>query len=191
VVVTALKELPRGRVEVQLDGAAWRVLPSDAVVRAGLRVGHTLDRPAARTLARELRRTGALRRAARALATRDRSRRALDERLERAGVTAAARADALAALERSGVIDDGRTARSRADGLASRGYGDAAIRETLEREGIPADIATASVAELEPERERARRLLGRAGGPRELRRLAARGFEPDLLADLARFADSP
>lgn len=192
MVVTALRELPRGRVEVQLDGRAWRVLPADAVVRAGLGVGRTLDRAAARELARELRRASALQRATRALAARDRSRHALDERLERAGVPAATRDEALGVLERAGLVDDARTARSRAEGLAARGYGDAAIRETLEREGLGAGIAAEAVVALEPERTRARRLLTAGGGGlRGLRRLAARGFDPDTLADLGGFADPP
>ncbi len=191
MVVTGLRELPRGRVEVHLDGASWRVLPVDAVVRAGLGVGRPLDRPTARALARELRRAGALRRATRALTARDRSRRALDERLERAGVPAAARGEALDALEQAGLVDDARTGRLRADGLAARGYGDAAIRVTLEREGVGGDTVAEVMTSLEPERERAQRLLGSNPGPRELRRLAARGFDPDTLADIGAFADSP
>ena len=53
--VTALHERPRGRVEIQLDGAPWRLVPADAVVRSGLSVGRALDRETARTLGRELR----------------------------------------------------------------------------------------------------------------------------------------
>jgi SOS response regulatory protein OraA/RecX len=191
MVVTALRELPRGRVEVQLDGDPWRTLPADAVVQAGLGVGRPLDRPTARALARELRRSGALRRATRALAARDRSRDALDARLARAGVTAAAREEALGALERAGLVDDGRVARSRAESLAERGYGDAAIRAALEREQVPDAAASDALAALAPERERARALLAGGAGPRELRRLAARGFDPETLAELAGFADAP
>ena len=44
--------------------------------------GRPLDRETARSLARELRRAGALARATRALASRDRSRRALEQRLD-------------------------------------------------------------------------------------------------------------
>lgn len=191
MIVTALRELPRGRVEVQLDGEPWRTLPADVVVRAELFVGRALDRPAARTLARELRRSGALRRATRALAAHDRSRRTLDERLARAGVTAAAREEALGALERAGIVDDARVARSRAQALAERGYGDAAIRSALEREGIPDAAAAAALTALEPESERARALLARGAGPREVRRLAARGFDAEMLTELAGFADAP
>ncbi|HET7567186.1 MAG TPA: RecX family transcriptional regulator [Gaiellaceae bacterium] len=191
MVVTALRELPRGRVEVQLDGEPWRTLPADAVVRAGLGVGRALDRPTARTLARELRRSGALRRATRALAVRDRSRGALEERLTRAGVTPAAREEALGALERAGLVDDARVARSRAESLAERGYGDVAIREALEREHVPEAVAADAVASLTPEPERARSLLAGGAGPRELRRLAARGFDPETLAELSGFADAP
>src|SRR2546423_10464253 len=101
-IVTALRERPRGRVEIELDGARWRLVPTDAVVRAGLAVGRPLDRETARSLARELRRSRALGAAARALRHRDLSRRRLEERLARQGAPAGARDEALAALERAG-----------------------------------------------------------------------------------------
>ncbi len=87
--------------------------------------------------------------ATRALAARDRSRRALEQRLERAGVPAATRDEALGALERVGLVDDARVARTRAAALAGRGYGDAAIRFDLEREGLPAEAVADAVAALE------------------------------------------
>jgi SOS response regulatory protein OraA/RecX len=189
--ITALRERRRDRVEIELDGERWRTVPVAAVVRAGLAVGQALDRPAARALARELRRAAAIGGATRALAARDRSRAALDERLARAGVPAAARADALDGLERAGLVDDARLARSRAQALAERGYGDAAIRARLAREGVPDHLSREAVDVLEPERDRARRLTdGEGGTPRALRRLASRGFDRDTLADLAAFADS-
>ncbi|HKI92903.1 MAG TPA: RecX family transcriptional regulator [Gaiellaceae bacterium] len=189
MVVTALLERPRGRVEVELDGAPWRVLPVDVVVRAELAVGRTLDRATARILAQELRRADALARATRALAARDRSRRALEQRLERAGVPDATRDDALGALERVGLVDDARVARTRAATLAGRGYGDAAIRFDLEREGLSAEAIAEAVAGIDSEPERARRLLDQGGcTPRTLRRLAARGFDAATLEDLGGFA---
>ncbi|MGH3055676.1 MAG: hypothetical protein ACRDL7_11935, partial [Gaiellaceae bacterium] len=68
-IVTGLRERKRGRVAVELDGRPWRVLPADAVVRAGLAVGRPLDRQKARELGREVRRASALAAAARSLAT--------------------------------------------------------------------------------------------------------------------------
>src|SRR5205807_9029931 len=97
--VTSLRERKRGKVEVELDGEPWRVLPAAVVVRAELRVGRRLDRESARLLARELRRAEALARATRALASRDRSRGELEARLDAAGVSATAREDALSSLE--------------------------------------------------------------------------------------------
>ncbi len=188
--VTALRERPRGRVAVELDGAPWRVLPADAVVRAGLAVGRPLDRELARELARALRRARALARAARALAPRDRSRGELEQRLELARVPAAVRVEALDSLELAGLVDDARVARSRAEALAARGYGDAAIRDDLLRRGIGPDERSAALAALQPEAERARLLLARHGRePVALRRLAARGFDPDIVRELAAFAD--
>jgi hypothetical protein len=46
-VVTALHKRPRGRVEIQLDGSPWRLVPANAVVRSGLQVGRALDRETA------------------------------------------------------------------------------------------------------------------------------------------------
>ncbi|HLY93750.1 MAG TPA: RecX family transcriptional regulator [Gaiellaceae bacterium] len=184
--VTALRELPRGKVDVELDGGPWRRMPVDAVVGAGLMVGRTLDRETARTLARELRRSGALARATRALAARDRSRSALDERLAAAGVAAEPRREALETLERAGLVDDARFAAGRAAALAERGHGDASIRFDLERQGLSDELVADALAALEPERERARRLAERRGrGPKTARWLAARGFEPDTVEEVA------
>jgi SOS response regulatory protein OraA/RecX len=184
--VTGLRDRKRGRVAVELDGRPWRVLPADAVVRTGLAVGRPLDRPAARELAREVRRAKALAAATRSLATSDRSQRAVEQRLKRAGHSTAAREEALVALGRAGLVDDVRLAESRAELLARRGYGDRAIRADLRRRLVPDETAAAAVAALEPELDRARRLLeGESVTPARLRRLSTRGFSRDTLDDVA------
>ena len=186
LIVTALRERKRGRVAVELDGRAWRVLPTDAVVRAGLTVGRPLDRPTARELAREVRRAKALAAATRSLAASDRSQRALEQRLARAGHSAAAREDAIASLARAGAIDDARLAESRSELLARRGYGDAAIRVDLRRRQIAPEVAAGAVAALEPELERLRRAIeNESVTPALLRRLAGRGFSRDTLDEVA------
>jgi regulatory protein len=183
-VVTALRERPRGRVEVELDGVQWRVVPAGAVVRAGLVVGRSLDRETARTLGRELRRARALDVAARALRYRDHSRRSLEERLARRDVRPDASDAALAALERAGLVDDARVASTRAGTLAERGYGDAAIRFDLERQGLAGELVEGAVAALVPERDRARRLVERRGAdPKTARWLAGRGFDAASVED--------
>jgi SOS response regulatory protein OraA/RecX len=175
--VTALRDDRRGRVAVELDGAPWRVLPVDVVVRASLAEGHSLDRAALRVLRRELRRAEALHVAGRALRHRDLSRRRLAERLERAAVPPAAAAESLAALERAGAVDDARVARVRAHALADRGYGDEAIRHRLLTEGLDEGLVGDALAELPGEAERAAPLIARRGaGPRTARYLAGRGF---------------
>ena len=192
--VTGLREDRRGRVAVELDGAPWRVLPADVVVRAELAEGRALDRAALRVLRRELRRAEALGIAARALRPRELSEARLAERLERAAVAPAARTEALAALGRAGLVDDGRYAHNRARALAGRGYGDAAIATDLERNGVSGELVTEAIEALEPEAERARELVGRRGpGPRTARYLAARGFGEDALEAAlgARFANDP
>jgi SOS response regulatory protein OraA/RecX len=192
VRVTRLRERRRSRVEVELDGAPWRVLPVDAVARCGLRVGRELDRETARALARELRRSRALERATRLLAAGDRSRHELRERLAGAHVPAAAREEALDALERAGLLDEERLASDRAATLARRGYGDAGVRADLARRGLPADAIAAALAGLPSERERIGDLLGHEGPtPQQVRRLAARGFSRETLDELAVFAHEP
>jgi SOS response regulatory protein OraA/RecX len=184
--VTALRERKRGRVAVDLDGQPWRVLPADAVVRAGLAVGRRLDRATARELGREVRRAKALSAATRSLAASDRSERALAQGLTRAGHSAAAREAALAALGNAGLVDDARLAETRAGVLARRGYGDAAIRADLRRRMVASETAADAVAGLEPELERARGLLRGENVTRaSLRRLAGRGFSRDTLEEVA------
>jgi SOS response regulatory protein OraA/RecX len=186
LIVTALRERKRNRVAVELDGRPWRVLPTDAVVRAGLAVGRPLDRHTARELAREVRRARALAQATRTLATSGRSRRELERRLTLAGHAGAAREEALATLDRAGLVDDARLAEDRAELLARRGYGDAAIRADLRRRLVEPEAAAAAVAALEPEPERLRRLLeAQSVTPALLRRLAGRGFSRDALDDVA------
>ncbi len=184
--VTALRERKRGRVAVELDGRPWRVLPADAVVRAGLAVGRRIDRPRARELAREVRRASALAAATRSLAASHRSQRALEQRLARAGHSSAAREEAIATLSRTGLLDDARLAESRAELLARRGYGDSAIRADLLRLLLSPNTAADALASLEPELERARRQLeGQNVTPALLRRLAGRGFSRDTLEEVA------
>lgn len=185
-VVTRLGERKRGKVEVELDGEPWRVLPAAAVVRAELRVGRRLDRESARLLARELRRAEAMSRATRALSARDRSRGELEARLDAAGVSGSARDEALGSLEASGLLDDARVAESRARDMARRGYGNAAIRSDLRLKRIESETITAALDELEPEAERAARVLnGDEQTPKVLRRLAARGFSRETIEELA------
>ena len=184
--VTSLRERKRGKVEVELDGEPWRVLPAAVVVRAELRVGRRLDRESARLLARELRRAEALARATRALSSRDRSRGELTARLEDAGISETAREEALSSLEAAGLLDDTRVAESRARELARRGYGDSAIRSDLRLRRISSETVAAAIEGLEPEAERVLRALGgKERTPTMLRRLASRGFSRETLEDLA------
>jgi SOS response regulatory protein OraA/RecX len=184
--VTGLRARKVDRVAVELDGKPWRLLPADVVVRAGLRAGRRLDRPIARRLARELRRAKALKAATRSLAATGRSQRDLEQRLARAGHSAEARDGAIAALCGAGLLDDVRLAESRAEVLARRGYGDMGIRIDLERRLIPAELAADAVAALEPELDRARRLItGQTVTPALMRRMSGRGFSRETLEQVA------
>jgi SOS response regulatory protein OraA/RecX len=189
-VISALRERPRGRVEVYLDGASWRLVPADAVVRTGLVVGRALDRETARALARELRRSEALSVALRALRHRDHSRSRLEARLAERGTSTATVEGALETLERAGLVDDARVGAARAQELAGRGFGDAAIRFALEGEGLAAEVVDDALAILDSESERARTLLDARGRtPKTVRWLAAKGFDAATLEDLGGFAD--
>jgi regulatory protein len=123
--------------------------------------------------------------ALRALRHHDRSAAELEARLESRGVPDAERAELLATLERLGYVDDARYARSRAASLAERHSGDALIRHDLEGRGLAAEVVEATLAELEPERERAARAVAKRGpGVKTARWLAARGFGADSLEAL-------
>jgi regulatory protein len=125
------------------------------------------------------RKTEAVDAAVRLLKHGDRSRAELDTRLTAKGIDTEALSDALETLERVGAFDDSRTASLRAATLAERGYGDAWIRAELERRQLPAEAA---LAELEPERERAGRIVAqKGGGAATARYLARRGFDEDTV----------
>jgi SOS response regulatory protein OraA/RecX len=192
--VTGLRDDRRGRVAVELDGAPWRTLPVDVVARAGLAEGRALDRPALRLLRQELRRAEALAVAGRALRRQDLSERGIADRLARASVAPAVMEESLAVLSRAGLIDDGRFAGSRAASLAERGYGDAAIRHDLERQGVGSALIQEALDSLEAETERARRLVAHRGpGARTARYLAGKGFGEEAVeaAAGADFASDP
>jgi regulatory protein len=180
--VTGLTEQRGGRVAVEVEGAPWRTIPLDAAVGAELRVGVELDRPRLRAVRRELRRTEALAWLVRALRRRDLSRRALEQRLDRAGFTAEEQRATLATLERAGLVDDERFAVARAEALAERAYGDEAIRWRLEQEGVEPEPASRAIASLVPERDRAAAVVERRGGGRATAAyLARRGFADDAV----------
>ena len=123
--------------------------------------------------------------ATRALARREHSRRSLRERLLRARVSAEEADTVVEELVRLGLLDDARFARERARVLAERGKGDAAIRFELDREGVGEAEIEAAVAALDPERERAARLVVRRGATSATARLlASRGFDEDVVAAL-------
>jgi regulatory protein len=127
--------------------------------------------------------------AIRALRHRDRSRREVDERLERAGIPEDERARALDGLVADGLLSDGRFAEERSRVLAGRGASDEQIRRELRRHGIDDETVVLALARLDPEPERAARIFDRRGrDSRALRYLAGRGFGPDSLEQLAEAA---
>ncbi len=184
-VVTSLRAQRGGRVSVELDGAPWRVVPLEAVYRAGLVVGEELGRARARVLRREIRRHEALAAALGAVQRRDQTAASLAVKLEQRGVGPKERSEAVEALERAGIVDDARFAHDRAEVLAGRGAGDLLIADDLERHGVDPAVARTAVNALEPESARAARLAGARGlTPKTLRFLAAKGFSEASLEPL-------
>jgi regulatory protein len=123
--------------------------------------------------------------ATRALARREHSVRSLRDRLLRGGVAGDEADDALEELQRVGLLDDGRYARERARVLAERGKGDTAIRVDLEQAGVDAGEIEAALAELDPETERAARIVDRRGATvATARLLASRGFDEAVVEAL-------
>jgi SOS response regulatory protein OraA/RecX len=191
--VTALRARHGGRVAVELDGRPWRVVPLEAAVKAGLDIGQELDRQQARRLRQELVRIRTLGVASSALRRGDLSTARLAERLERVGGPRERR-QVVEMLERVGVVDDARLARTRATSLAERGYGDAAIDADLARKGIAAAVRAEAIRGLPPEPERIRRIVERRGsGPRTARFAAQRGFGEEAVeaAGGVDFANDP
>ena len=123
--------------------------------------------------------------AIRVLRFRDRTAAELEARLEQRGVGQAERVQALETLDRIGYVDDERFARTRAEQLAERGSGDALIRDDLERRGLAAEVIDLAVGALEPERERATRIVDQRGrSVKTARYLASKGFGEEALEGL-------
>jgi len=180
--LTALRRAGAGRIALEVDGRSWRTVPDEVALRAGLTAGLALDRPVLRRLRREIRRVEALALAARALEQRDLSRGRLDARLTGARLTAAEREQALETLERSGLVDDARLARARAEALAERGWGDAAIAARLESEGVGPELAREAITDLADEAERVCVFVERGADRRKTTSfLVRRGFDEDAI----------
>ena len=184
-VVTALRARGRGRVEVELDGRAWRVVPLEVVYAAGLAAGRELDRASAREVGRELRRFEARGEALRALRARDHTAASLERRLASKGAAGPVRREAVEAAQRAGLVDDRRFAVGRAELLARRGAGDLLIASDLERHGLSGGDIHAAIGHIAPESERALAIIETRGrSARTARYLASKGFSEAAIEPL-------
>jgi SOS response regulatory protein OraA/RecX len=189
--LTAVRRVRPGRVALEVDGARWRVVPDEVVLRCGLASGIELDRPLLRALRRELRRAEALGLAARTVARRDVSIDRLREKLRARGVRGDVADGAVTTLAKAGIVDDTRTAAARARSLADRGWGDAIVAARLDAEGFLAADVQAAVAALPPERERAEELAAGVGDRRGAwTLLARRGFDGETVEDVLGLLDA-
>jgi SOS response regulatory protein OraA/RecX len=115
---------------------------------------------------------------------RDLTAHELEHKLTARGFGEEERQEAIATLQRTGLLDERRFAENRARALVSRGAGDAFIRFELERAGVAADLVEEVLDALEPERVRAAAVIARRGAtPKTARYLAAKGFSPAAVAE--------
>jgi regulatory protein len=115
-----------------------------------------------------------------ALRHRERSVEQLTRHLESRGVSEDDRAEAIATLTRTGLVDDRRFAESRAAVLVTRGAGDALVRHDLDSAGIDHETIEHVLGGIEDEAVRARRIVERRGAsPRTERYLRAKGFSAE------------
>ena len=118
----------------------------------------------------------------RLLRHRDRSAWQLDRELAARGVGEGAREEALATLVRTGLVDDLRFAERRAETMAARGAGDALVAHDLAKAGVARDVVADAIRALEPEHERARRIVAKRGASaKSARYLAGKGFPDDVV----------
>ena len=120
--------------------------------------------------------------ALRALSVRDRTAAELDARLAEQGVEHGRAEEALGALAAPATSTTAASRHARAASLAERGSGDALIRDDLARRGLSRELVEEAVDGLEPERDRAERIVARRGpSPKTARYLASRGFGEDTI----------
>jgi regulatory protein len=118
--------------------------------------------------------------ALRALRHRERSADQVTRHLESRGISQEDRAEAIATLTRTGLVDDRRFAESRAAALVARGAGDALVRHDLVSAGIDRETIEDVLEGLEDEAVRARRVVERRGAsPKTERYLRGKGFSPE------------
>ncbi len=121
--------------------------------------------------------------ALRALRHRDRSVSELRGRLAEQGYAGDECDEAIETVVRTGLVDDMRYAEARARALADRGAGDVRIRHELGHAGISRDLVQHALDALDPEAERARRIVLRRGaGAKTARYLLGKGFSESIIA---------
>ena len=76
-----------------------------------------------------------------------------------------------------------RPTRRSGGGSVGRAAGDAFIRHALRAAGVAEELVEEALASLEPELERARRVVARRGvSPKTARYLSGKGFSDDVVA---------
>ena len=128
---------------------------------------------------------GALEAGLGSLRYRDLTEQELDRKLAERGFDEEERAEAIATLRRTGLLDERRFAESRARSLAARSAGDGRIRYELERAGLESELVDEALGTLEPEQVRARAVVARRGPtPKTARYLLSKGFSADVVTEV-------
>jgi regulatory protein len=193
MIVDSLLPDPRraGSTRVVVDGhVAWTV-PTDVIEALGLQPGSTLRGDAMERLGRAADEEGAFRAGLRALERRGHAERELAVKLERKGHAVQGIRDAVARLQRLGLLDDRAFARHFAAAKRDRGRGPVRLRHDLLRLGVDRALVDAVLRELQADTDdplaqpralvatRARQLAGCSRDARRRRLLAflaRRGF---------------
>ena len=183
--VTAVRAAGR-RVAVELDGRPWRTVPLEAAVAARLSPGVGLDRERAREP--RARPPPASRRGRRPAGGRPAGAHARDaSRSAWNAPESRRRGEARCSSGPSGPASSTTVATRRPGrGISPTAEpGDELVVDDLVRHGVDEVLAREAVAALEPERDRAARIVVARGlSPRTARFLAAKGFAAELVEDV-------
>ena len=148
--ITAIKAHPKRRkhYSVFVNDDEVLTVHEDVVVALGLRVGAPVNQDLLERAAREQDIANARLSALRLLGVRSRSRRKLQEALERKGSAADVVEETLVELENLGLVNDEQFARDLAQSLLRRqGYGRQRLLYRLRESGVTREVAAEAVAE--------------------------------------------
>lgn len=186
--LTAVLGDEEGLLRLELDGEPWCRVEPMVVSRHGLEVGEIVPATVRRRVENAAKDRSTVERAAAMLARRPYARADLERRLaRRSGTTSARRA--LRRLDEVGALDDRRYATELTGTRLRAGWGPLRIRHDLEQAGVGEEIIGETLASVDDAEwaDAEQTAIGSRTGVEAGRRLVARGFDPERVAE--RFAD--